>query len=828
MNTILTTLPRLFNSEEIAPLGQSFSWLSSITWSSSLSEGIISIMYLIIPLAFSYYSGKYQSTLYTKKVFWLFLLFILSCGTTLLTEILTIWQPDYQAPTWFKLINVIVLLATAITIWPYITKLIQNSSNAALATEDQTDSTKEQELQLREDNLEQLINDRTKDLENTLLQLKYEARDRQRAQKQVKFQASLLDQVDGSIIATDTDRKIVYWNQYAEQLFGWTKEEAIGKKTAELLLPKNKKVKSEIRYQELIQNNHWEGEIIMRDRSSKLFPVYTSAAALTNENGEPIGYSMVCFDMTNQARKASRLLRDKEKAERAALAKQDFLSTMSHEIRTPLNVVVNMARLLMDESPRNDQLEYMKSLQFSANHLLVIINDILDFAKIEAGKIKLEEISFSPREVAEGITKAFQFRAKEKNISRRLDWDSSIPEHVLGDEVRLTQILNNLVGNAIKFTEKGFVSVHTELLSKQQDKYKIKFEVRDTGIGIPADRIKSIFQDYTQGGDDTTRKFGGTGLGLTICKRLVDMQNGELSVRSKEGWGSNFSIVLTYKHNATSSLLTSSKTKLDTSKLNDIKLLLVEDNPSNRMVATSFLEKVGIQVSTAENGKQEIDEVQKGQFDIVLMDLRMPIMNGCEASKAIRDIGEANQKLPIIALTADVVQGVKDRVRECGMSDYLSKPFNPDELHYKIALNLGLISSKDTKFTITEEKNDIVQLHRLIDQYNDDVKFVTNLLDSLRRSFQLLTEQVASSADQKDVYELRRLTHKLLPSIKMVGNHELHTHLNGLKEALIHEKIDEAEIALLIKKIRKSSTQSINYIDKLVTDVREHKGQLTS
>ena len=174
------------------------------------------------------------------------------------------------------------------------------------------------------------------------------------------------------------------------------------------------------------------------------------------------------------------------------------------------------------------------------------------------------------------------------------------------------------------------------------------------------------------------------------------------------------------------------------------------------------------------------------------------------------------------------MQGVKDRVRECGMSDYLSKPFNPDELHYKIALNLGLISSKDTKFTITEEKNDIVQLHRLIDQYNDDVKFVTNLLDSLRRSFQLLTEQVASSADQKDVYELRRLTHKLLPSIKMVGNHELHTHLNGLKEALIHEKIDEAEIALLIKKIRKSSTQSINYIDKLVTDVREHKGQLTS
>ncbi|MEM6843079.1 MAG: response regulator [Bacteroidota bacterium] len=829
MNTILTTITGLLSVIGITPYDYCYFSQPATHWLQTLPDGLINTVYSIIPFTIFLLVGKRQSTQSTKAVLYLFLLFSLSNGFILLTEIYAIWYPTYQVPSWVKILNISVLFATTLGLWPHIVRLLRGTSTIISSqVGDESETTRERELQLREDNLEELVNNRTKDLENTLLQLKHEARDRQRAQDQVKFQTSLLDQVDSSIIATDTHRKIVYWNHHAEQLFGWTKEEALGRKTSELF--KDKQAANETYYRELIQNNHWEGEIMMRHRSNKMFPVYTSAAALTNENGDPIGYSMVCFDMTNQAKQASRLRRDKEKAERAALAKQDFLSTMSHEIRTPLNVVVNMARLLMDESPRADQLEYMKSLQFSANHLLVIINDILDFAKIEAGKIKLEEISFSPREVAEGITKAFQFRAKEKNISLRLDWGSNIPEYILGDEVRLTQILNNLVGNAIKFTEKGFVSVHTELLSKQHDKYKIRFEVRDTGIGIPADRMKSIFQDYTQGGDDTTRRFGGTGLGLTICKRLIDMQNGKLSVRSKEGWGSNFSFVLTYQHDAKSGSLASAsaKERIDTSKLSGKKLLLVEDNPSNRMVATSFLEKVGIRVSTAENGKQAIDRVQQEPFDIVLMDLQMPVMNGCEASHAIRNLGEDYQKLPIIALTADVVQGVKDRVRECGMNDYLPKPFNPDELHYKIALNLGLISPQEADFATAEEKSDIMQLHRLIDQYNDDVKFVTNLLDSLRQSFQLLTEQVASSADQKDVYELRRLTHKLLPSIKMVGNHELHTHLDGLKEALADDKIDEAEVAQLIKKVQNSSTKSINYIDELVTNMKEHRGQLTS
>ncbi|MGD1894061.1 MAG: ATP-binding protein [Cyclobacteriaceae bacterium] len=805
-----------------------------ILWLHALSDGITGLSYFLIPFAILVFIRQRQDINVAKPLFWLFMAFIVSCGVTHFMEIYTIWYPAYRVSGWLKAVNAVISLATAIAVWPLIPKLLRIPSttslkkvNAKLQQEIEKRIRIERELQLHKDDLEARVANRTQDLEDALLQIKHEARDRQKIEEQLSYQASLLDQLDSSIIATDNERHIVYWNKYAEGLFGWTSEEALGKKVSDLLLHENELAKHEQRYQKLVNNEHWEGEIKMRHRDRRSIPIHINAARLTNEQGEGIGYSLVCFDMTDQVRAERRLRRDKEKAERAALAKQDFLSTMSHEIRTPLNVVIGMTRLLMDENPKSSQIDYLKSLQFSANHLLVIINDILDFSKIESGKIKLEKISFSSRGVAEGIANAFKFRAEEKNISLRVEWDKDIPERLLGDEVRFTQILNNLVGNAIKFTEQGFVSIHAKLLNKRDDKYEIRFEVRDTGIGIPKDRLKTIFNGYTQASADTTRRFGGTGLGLTICKRLIEIQKGKLHVRSAKGLGSTFSFTLTYDHDSNASGQPPvPKPVIDTSKLKGVNLLLVEDNPSNRMVATSFLEKVGIRVSTAEHGEQAVEKVQQKNYDIVLMDLQLPIMDGCDATSAIRDLGGSYKNIPIIALTADVVQGVKDRVFECGMNDYLSKPFNPDELHYKIALNLNLVEPQEGE--MQESEDDIMQLHRLIDQYNDDVKFVTNLLTSLRKSFQLLTEQVANSADQKDVYELRRLTHKLLPSIKMVGNHSLQEQLGGLKEALDNDTADEVEIAQFIEKIRESTTQSIEYIDGLFTTIQEHKDQLTS
>ncbi|MEQ9443015.1 MAG: ATP-binding protein [Cyclobacteriaceae bacterium] len=836
MQMILNSIQSLFSGGGFLPRGYGSLWDSDILWLHTLSNAITGLSYFLIPIAIYYFFVRQQADIRnTRAIFWLLVIFILSCGINYFMNIYAIWYPTYHLAGWVKAINAVISLATAITILPYLPKLFKLSSAAELQKANielqkrvEERDRVEHELQLHKDNLEDLVQSRTQDLENTLLQLKHEERDRQRAQDQAEFQSSLLDQLDSAIIATDNNQRIVYWNKHAVRLFGWQKEEALGKRSADLLFPKKDKAKNKQRCQELFSNTRWEGEINMLHRGERSIPIHTNATHLIDEQGKNIGHALVCFDITDQVKLETKLRRDKETAERAAVAKQDFLSTMSHEIRTPLNVVVGMTRLLMDGSPKKEQQEYLKSLQFSANHLLVIINDILDFAKIEAGRIKLEKIGFNPREVAEGIGKAFMFRAEEKNIRLRVEWDEAIPERMIGDEVRLTQILNNLVGNAIKFTDRGFVSINTKLLNKRGEKYEIQFEIRDTGIGIPKNRLQTIFQRYTQAEANTTRKFGGTGLGLTICKRLIELQGGLLQVRSKEGLGSNFSFTLTYDLDTKApEKQLKPKQGFNTDKLKDLNLLLVEDNPSNRMVATSFLDKVGIQVDTAEHGGLAVEAVQRKKYDIVLMDLQMPVMDGCEATTAIRALGGSFEQLPIIALTADVVQGVKDRVFECGMNDYLSKPFNPDELHFKIALNLNLIRPDEAP-DVVEINDDIVTLYELIDKYNDDVQFVTNLLDSLRKSFQLLTDQVSNSADQKNIYELRRLTHKLLPSIKMVENHALQEQLAGLKKILDNESADESEVNQYIDAIRESSNKSIEYIDNLFTSIQKHKDKLTA
>lgn len=835
MNAILHTIPGLlFTGEGWVPSAHVYLWHPTILWLHALSDGITGLSYILIPIAIFLFTRQCRDLRSACPIFWLFVAFIISCGINYFAEMYTIWHPAFRLPTWLQASNTVISLATAVAIWPLVPKLLKSSSkrelqeaNLALQKQIEERAKVERELQLHKDNLEALAQYRTQDLENTLLQLKHEMRDRHRMQGQVNFQASLLDQLDSAIIAADTDRRIVYWNKQAERLFGWSKEEALGQRTTKLLLPKKEYVKNEDRYRKLLINKHWEGEVNMLHRQGHTIPIHTNVASLANEENQTIGFALVCFDMTDHMKMKRKLRKDKEDAERAALAKQDFLSTMSHEIRTPLNVVVGMTRLLLEGNPKEEQMEFLKSLQFSANHLLVIINDILDFAKIEAGKIAIEKVGFSAQEVVKGISKAFAFRAEEKNIKLRIEWDDAIPERLMGDEVRLTQILNNLVGNAIKFTEQGFVSIHTKLLNKRGKKYEVQFEVRDTGIGIPKDRLQTIFRRYTQAQSDTTRKFGGTGLGLTICKRLIELQDGCLQVRSSEGMGSTFRFVLNYELDTSASPQPAQAIQsLDTAKLRDLKLLLVEDNPSNRIVATTFLDKVGIQVDAVEHGKLAIEAVQKKKYDIVLMDLQMPVMDGCEATKIIRALGEEFEQLPIIALTADVVQGVKDRVYECGMNDYLSKPFDPDELHYKIALNLNLIHPDEVPDS-REDSDDIVTLYELIDKYNDDVKFVTNLLDSLRKSFQMLSEQVTNSADQKNIYELRRLTHKLLPSIRMVENHALHEQLTGLKSALDQENADELEVNQYLEAIQESSSKSIEYINDLFADIQKHQNQLS-
>ena len=404
----------------------------------------------------------------------------------------------------------------------------------------------------------------------------------------------------------------------------------------------------------------------------------------------PISYfiSKIALDyqktIINQGRmlikQSEELMIAKDTAEAATKAKSEFLSTMSHEMRTPLNAVIGLTHYLMLEKPREDQLKNLKILDFSAQNLLALVNDILDFNKIEAGKISIEKVDFSLKEIIDGISHSLELKADEKNIDLFFLIDPEIPDLLVGDPIRLSQILNNLIGNAIKFTEKGSVTVEIKLEELATDACRIHFSIKDTGIGIPEEKIDYIFETFTQASSDTTRKFGGTGLGLAITKRLLEVHGSEIQVKSKEGEGSVFSFSLTYAK-AAGQPPVKQKSNFEEKALQGIHILIVEDDSINVLLAESFLNKWGALTDTAENGRVAVERVREKYYDLVLMDLQMPEMDGYQASEAIRALeGDYFKTVPIIALTAGATTDIREEVLAKGMNGYMTKPFNPEEL----------------------------------------------------------------------------------------------------------------------------------------------------
>ena len=381
--------------------------------------------------------------------------------------------------------------------------------------------------------------------------------------------------------------------------------------------------------------------------------------------------------------------KEKEVAERTAFLKHQFMANMSHEIRTPMNAIVGLTRLLLTKDPKPEQLRYLNAIQLSSNNLLVIINDILDLSKIEAGKIIIEHIDFSIHEVVQSVKDMLMVKVEEKKIELLLTIDPAIPKRLVGDPTRLNQVLINLAGNAVKFTEKGHVEIKLTLKKKEENKLWIDFDVTDTGIGIGAEYIDTIFDSFTQAGADTTRKFGGTGLGLTISKQLTGLMGGDITVRSTLGTGTTFTCAIPLEeadvqdHAKKESLLDARSME----RLNTLKVLLVEDNEFNRMVAEDTLKETipGIRVQIAVNGQEAVDRLKKEMFDVVLMDIQMPVMDGVTATKVIRrTLPEPARSVRIIAMTANVLQEDVQEYFSIGMNAYVSKPFQADELLLKM------------------------------------------------------------------------------------------------------------------------------------------------
>jgi PAS domain S-box-containing protein len=407
------------------------------------------------------------------------------------------------------------------------------------------------------------------------------------------------------------------------------------------------------------------------------------ASPIKNLYGKILGAAFYARNITQRKQSEKELIRAKDKAEDASRSKAQFLSNMSHELRTPLNGIIGLTNILLSEVYLSEQQQHLETLKYSSDHMQSLIDDILDFNKIEAGKVELSIEPFNLKAMLDKLSIFFIGQALEKNLRFDIEIDPELNRQVLGDITRLRQVLNNLLSNAIKFTNRGFVKLTAQIIERVSEKTcRIYFGVTDSGIGIPSAKLEKVFESFTQADPRTTRKYGGTGLGLTISKKLVELMNGIMEVDSIHGKGSCFSFDIVFECNQdNNNTPVEQKLITDFKAFNKLEVLIAEDNAVNLLVVKNILSKWNITVTNAENGQVALNKMKDKKFDLVLMDLEMPVMDGLTAVGKIR---EFNTKIPIIALTAASFENLQFDLQKVGLNDFVQKPFRPEELYNKI------------------------------------------------------------------------------------------------------------------------------------------------
>ena len=524
-------------------------------------------------------------------------------------------------------------------------------------------------------------------------------------------------------------------------------------------------------------------------RDGKLTEVLFNGSVYKDEYGKVIGVVVVARDITDHKRvekelkdarmhaeSATKIAEEaKDVAESATIiaedavrSKQQFLSNMSHEIRTPMNAIIGFTKVLLTSDLDPKQKEYLAAIKMSGDALTVLINDILDLAKVDAGKMIFEQTPFKMAASISAMIHLFETKIQEKNLLLIKKYDNKIPGVLIGDPVRLHQIILNLVSNAVKFTSKGEITISARLLNENEEKANIEFSVADTGIGIPEDRLEHIFENFQQATSETARLYGGTGLGLAISKQLVESQGGSITVKSKLGKGSTFSFILPFQKTNAEVELEKVMNVLNT-KIQNVKVLVVEDIALNQLLMKTLLDDFGFEHDIADNGKIAIEKLQDKSYDIILMDLHMPEMNGFEATEYIRN--KMNSQIPIIALTADVTSADLNKCTAVGMNDYISKPLDERILYIKIIdLLKKPLLVQDTPLPAYRSK--YVDLTYLCKRTKDNPELMMEMIALYLKQTPPLIKQMKQGLYDKDWASVYTAAHKLIPSFSIMGIHQ--------------------------------------------------------
>lgn len=626
----------------------------------------------------------------------------------------------------------------------------------------------------------------------------------------------IIENMNLGLLEIDLNGNIHFANQTLLKMTGLNESDAIGYNVYDFITSEYKQILQE----KSDQNKsaiHEAFEIQTNFGGNSWWLI--STAVKYDIAGMAVGHILICLDITQQKQLEQDLIKAREQAEMLAKTKESFLANMSHEIRTPMNAILGMGNQLAKTALNDKQAFYLTTIRTAAENLLVIINDILDLSKIEAGKLTVEKIGFKPKMVSENAIRVLMHKAEEKGLKLSTSYyDNQLSDILIGDPYRLNQVLLNLIGNAIKFTEVGSVDVRWDVIKDSMSFQIIRISVKDSGIGMESAFVSKLFEKFSQEYESVTRNYGGTGLGMSICKELVELMGGSIYAESEKGKGTTVSFEISFTKGTNNDL---PNDKVDTSDvshnfLRNKTVLITDDNQMNRLLASTILKNYGADIIEASNGEEATRIVQSQEPDLILMDIQMPVMNGYEASKKIRKDGYT---MPIIALTANAVRGENEKCIKAGMNDYMAKPFKEEEL-LRILANCLDAEQNQTNKNLNKENIqkmdhsyfDLTSLHEIS---QGDEGFINKMLELFTEQAALTMSEIKVAYENNQMEQVKKIAHRIKPSIDSLGIHLLQEDIREIeKNADVYGQSDK--LYRLIERLE-------DILTKVIKEIQDNK-----